>query len=65
MARDRYGDQVDGEYSGGIPREHDPGCHNGWLGTEDHPTPCPACKPHLVRRAGNWTVDRSRIRNAS
>lgn len=24
-------------------------CRDGWLGTDDHPVPCPRCRPHLRR----------------
>lgn len=34
-------------------------CTNGWTGDDDHPAPCPICKPHLHRRAdGTWRLTR-------
>ncbi|WNB84527.1 hypothetical protein [Cellulomonas sp. ATA003] len=36
------------------PAEH--ACHRGWIGGEDHPKPCPTCKPHLTRRRPMPTV---------
>lgn len=34
-------------------------CRNGWLGDDDHPVPCPTCKPHLQRRPdGTWRLNR-------
>ena len=29
-------------------------CRNGWIGDDEHPTPCPRCRPWLAR-----TADRS------
>ena len=41
----------------GLPALTVPGhyCRDGWLGTDEHPRPCPICRPHLDRtqdRAG-------------
>lgn len=39
----------------GVPHS----CRNGWTGDDDHPGPCPTCKPHLIRRSHGWAVRRS------
>lgn len=31
-------------------------CRRGWIGDEDHPAPCPVCRPHLIHRPDGWAL---------
>lgn len=49
MRHDRTGDVIDEDATDSYHR-----CYSGWLGPdEDHPRPCPTCRPHLVRQRTN------------
>jgi hypothetical protein len=49
MRRDRTGEPMDELED--IPASFHPAdCVAGWLGDEDHPRPCPVCRPTTVAR---------------